>query len=363
MKTGIDREWIVALCGRERSLGALKIACWLSKHAVHAGWRIQGVHVITRDSAVVREHPELIESARRRVREEIAALVDEVASGYTLGAIEIIEAETAVDGLREMVRNEGIQGLVIGRPTSEHALVRLGRTARRLLRECEVPVVVAGPELDPSVLESGPVLMTVGLTDRCARATAWARELADGLGRPLRLVHVAGIPEWAGIETVVPEPTEHRLETIHERAELTLAQWQADHGLESLPADAVLGPRLVERLLEHARSVGACMLVCGTRPHDVHEQTAEPGLSDELASTSPWPVAVVPACAASSVDLDHPDPADHAEPEPELEPELESNPSPIDLDILRSEGEGMVTEDAKLSAEHLGELPRHPPSI
>src|SRR5690606_20231129 len=213
----------------------------LAAHAGSGGWALRGVHVIRRDPAVVRDDPELMESARRRIRHELAELVTDAGANRSLGEIELIEAGSPEDGLLELVRAEGgpqrergdrpvpsagTLGVVIGRSAGavERTLVRLGRTARRLLYESEIPVVVAGPDLDLARLDSGPVVVMVSLTDRDAYATAWARDLAERLERPLRLVHVAAVSERAAVE---PSGTgTRRLEAIRERAELALAQWQ-----------------------------------------------------------------------------------------------------------------------------------------
>lgn len=354
-----EREWMVALCGRERSRGVLRLAEWLAGHASRGRFTVRGVHVITRDAAVAREHPERIERAREHAQQELSEIVAEAGARQSLGKIELIEANTPEDGLREVGRaGGGVLGLVIGRTAGadERALVRLGRTARRLLHDSAVPVVVVGPDLDPERLRSGPVVMATGLTDRCARATAWAQGLADVLQRPLRLAHVAVVPEppqgGRGVEPATPEPTARRLQAVRERAELALRQWQADHGLEHLPGQVVLGTALAPQLLAHVEELGACLLVCGSR-HQQPERPIEPGLSVELASSAPVPVAVVPSSAAATVAL-----------EPEaVVPTAHVTPNAPDAsedDIQRSEGEGMVTERAKVSAVD-PDAPHHHP--
>ena len=61
--------------------------------------------------------------------------------------------------------------------------------ARKLLRLRELGVdrvSLGAQSFAPELLESGPVLVAVELSDHCVRATRWGQELAASLGRPPR---------------------------------------------------------------------------------------------------------------------------------------------------------------------------------
>ncbi|MCX4243321.1 hypothetical protein [Paraliomyxa miuraensis] len=75
----------------------------------------------------------------------------------------------------------------------------------------------------------------------------------------------------------------------------------------------------------------------GNHPHE-HDPADEPDATDETDATD-----------------------EATEPDATDETTRRSEPSELDLAIARAESEGMVTEDAKVHAEHLGERPRRSP--
>lgn len=285
----VDPEWMIGLSEHADCRGALQVAKWLGAH--RDAWGVRGVNVVVdEDDDVPPGHPSL------RALESIAELVTKAGAAPSLEGIGFVAAASAEDGLREVAHADGIHGLVIGRSTraDEPAVIRLGRIARRLLRDCDAPLVIAGPEVDASVLESGPVLVGVGLTDHCAHATEWARWLASALGRPLQAVHVVPVPSVPGVDAGARSVVDHRVVEALETGEEDLRAWQADHGLEDVEAVAILGVSPARRLLAHALAVDACTIVCGARQLGLAERLVTNSVSTELARESRWPVAVVP---------------------------------------------------------------------
>lgn len=289
----VEREWMVGLCDRPHCWGALQVAKWLGAHRGDGAWGVRGVHVVTGDE----RDGEPPGHTSLRTLEDIAELVAEAGAASSIEGIEFVEADSPEDGLREVAHADGIQGLVIGRSSraEANALVRLGRTARRLLRGCAAPLVVAGPEVDLRDLESGPVLVGVGLTDRCAHATAWARWLATSLDRELRAAYVVRVPDVSDVpDTSARSIVDHRVVDALRAGEQELQKWQAAHGLEDVAAEAILGVSTARRLLAHALSLDACAIVCGSRQLGLGRRLFENSVSTELAYESRWPVAVVP---------------------------------------------------------------------
>jgi nucleotide-binding universal stress UspA family protein len=288
----VDQEWMVGLCERPHCRGALQVGKWLGSQG-NGAWGVRGVHIV---SANERDDDEPAGRPPLRALENIAELVTEANAAGSMEGIEFLDADSPEDGLREIAETDGVRGIVIGRSAraDENALVRLGRTARRLLRDCAAPVVVAGPEVDIRDLESGPVLVGVGLTERCAHATAWARWLASSLHRPLHAVHVVGVPDVPGVEGNGRSLVDHRVIDALETGAENLRAWQEDYGFEDVWGEAILGVSPARRLLAHALAIGACAIVCGSRHLGLAQRLFSNSVSTELAYESRWPVAVVP---------------------------------------------------------------------
>jgi len=287
----VEQEWMVGLCERPHCRGALQVAKWLGSHGDGA-WGVRGVHIVAandRDDGWG-GHPPL------RALENIADLVTEANAAGSMQGIEFVDADSPEEGLRGVAETDGVRGIVIGRSarTDEHAVARLGRTSRRLLRDCAAPVVVAGPDVDMLDLVSGPVLVCVGLTERCAHATAWAKWLAASLHRPLHAVHVVRVPDIPGVEGNGRSLVDHRVVDALETGAENLRAWQEDYGFEDVWAEAVLGVSPARRLLAHAQVIGACAIVCGSRHLGLATRLFSNSVSTELAFESRWPVAVVP---------------------------------------------------------------------
>src|SRR5690606_30982847 len=101
------------------------------------------------------------------------------ASDSPLDALEVLSARTTEEGLLETTRRANVHGIIVARESQSEgfALVHLGRTARTLLHHCNVPLAIVPPDLNPHLLESGPIVVATDLTDGCLDATRYAMML------------------------------------------------------------------------------------------------------------------------------------------------------------------------------------------
>jgi nucleotide-binding universal stress UspA family protein len=283
--------WIVGLGLRSPGDGALRLAGWL---AAGGGEPFTAVHVLEHEHlrAVLRHHPreEVRDGARREAERAVAA--DGAPRG--MGPPEIVEAITAVEGIEEAARRLGAGAIVVGRRAGQgsRAPVRLGRTARALLRRLPAPVLVVPPDLDPGALGPGPVVALTSLDDDAIDAARFARGLAARAGRPLVLVHV--VPGVEGAGTYLPaRALESAARDRQVEAEMALDAWVDAHGIEA-DGVVVLQGSVVDAALEFAAGRGAPLLVTGSRRLSLAERALFNSVGSELAAAAPVPVAVVP---------------------------------------------------------------------
>src|SRR5688500_11308289 len=146
--------WIVGLDLGPRGHGALVFADWLRSSAAA---RVLGLHVLEAwASRFVGGADEAADTVRAAVDERCARFGLE-----RLEQVEVLMVPRAEEGLA--ARAEHAAGLILGRaaPTGASARVRLGRVARRVLRQLPCPVVIVPPEL--TVVGAGPVLLATDL--------------------------------------------------------------------------------------------------------------------------------------------------------------------------------------------------------
>lgn len=288
MSTDKHERWIVGLDLGARSHGALVFATWMRRaESPAARPALVGVHVLetwaARYLAIPRE--EYVRSVRAVADRHITAL------GGTFDAVEVVEAERAEEGLVGAAARG--DALVIGRsaPRGEHRLVRLGRVARRVLRQLPAPVFVVPPDLPEQAL-AGPIVLAVDLTGSGAVAVEMAVRLARAHARPLVLAHV-GEPRHSDlIDELEPSWLAAR-EAYRAGVEREFAAWAEAQGLGGLRRVLEYGPA-PESLAAIAEREQASVIVVGSRRLSTVERVFTTSTASALAGLCPCPVAVVP---------------------------------------------------------------------
>lgn len=285
-------KWIIGLDLRPRCFGALHFATWLTKTVPKADDRFIAVHVLEPDhlrAALKYSHMDEVLAAARDAGHRI---LEREAPGERIRELEIIEGVSADEGLVAALTRHDADALVVGRiaERSEIALVRLGRVARRLVRQLPVPVVVVPPDVEAADLGSGPIIALASLDDSATEACRFAARMAERTGRRLVLLHVVPYLELpfmqgASVDEIAREQ--------RRAAELALAAWIQR---EQLRADEAL----VEQgdVLDRAEAVAgerdSPLLVIGAAGRTGLNRFTTPSMGRELAATAAVPVAIVP---------------------------------------------------------------------
>jgi nucleotide-binding universal stress UspA family protein len=284
-------RWIVGLDLLELSVGALRFASWLRRRAPEE--RSCGVHVLT-------PHP-LRQSLANKTEEEFRLwvhglaqeCVDQAGVAEQLDGVVLVEGETAEEGLLAALAAERGKALIIGRKAASGAesFVRLGRVARRLLRQMPAPIVVVPPDLERE-LPPGPVVLATDLGPSAASALRFAQALAETIGRELLVVYAYEV--HSPLQSYV-NPSVWGQATLEATAaaESSVAAYCEEHQL-SVRSLVVRGPT-AHGVLETAVREKACMIVTGSRQLSLLDRIFTSSVGGDLAALASIPVAVVPA--------------------------------------------------------------------
>lgn len=281
-------RWLIGLDLQPESTGVFCLASWL---ATGSGLELQsiGVHVVeTGLFGYLGTHmPTILDDARGRAREALST------AGVSFAAVQAIEAESAELGLLAAAKHHRATVLLIGRWSrlGSKSLVRLGRVARRILRELPLPVIVTPPDLREVDIGEGPVIFATDLCERSEAAAAFAAEIAARHGRGLVAVHV-GAPQDHAALYVLDEACRQRIEGRHRRIEAEVKAWVAEH---AAGAECVVVFGAIEsEVLRLAEERGALMIVCASRGLSLTERIFASSTASNLAGHAKCPVAVVP---------------------------------------------------------------------
>ncbi|PRQ02247.1 Universal stress protein family protein [Enhygromyxa salina] len=282
---------------RPQTTGAIQYALWLCKAAnLQPSGHVQAVHVVE-PAAIVElirhaDEPTILGAFKRRGKE----ICDEVARGAHLHAPEVFGGDV-VEILEDRARDHGATALIVSRRASTKAGVafpRLGSVARRLLRRLKLPILIVPPDLLPSTVGEGPVVVAVDFSESSERALAWARTIADTIGRKLRLVHVADMPDQLGYAGLLQsERWEQLANEIVDRGRERMAEFIKDQGLVDVESTVVRGS-VLPMLADFAQTSKACLVVTGSGHHGLLHRVIVPSVASETAAMSTVAVAVVP---------------------------------------------------------------------
>ncbi|MEM9462867.1 MAG: universal stress protein, partial [Myxococcota bacterium] len=221
---------------------------------------------------------------------------------------ETLEAGSAEEGLRQAMAQRQAHVLVLGRRApigGGVGAIRLGRVARRLVRDLPFVVLVVPPDLQPGQIGSGPVVLANDPTQPSQDAVRWAARVAEVMGRTLTLVHV--LPP-VDRRPYLPPPVQEEIQAMLHRPEEAFVAWAERSGvgpgvgpIEQVCVEGAPVPALIAA----AQARQACMLVTGSRGLDGVQRLYLASVGTELAATAPLPVALVPRADADAPIADH----------------------------------------------------------
>jgi universal stress protein A len=197
-----------------------------------------------------------------------------------------------------LARREHAQLIVIAtHGLSGYRRLLLGSTTEKVLRQTAVPVLLAPPpeqtppNVDPSQIDVGRVLVPVDFKDGCVTEVRAAASLAETFGVPLLLVHV--VAPLRGIERLRPHLETHNRLQI-ERADQQIRQLAAEVdtpvGIETVVTVGSPAEEIAQIAVE--RSVG--LIVMGLRRQE-HMFGPRPGsIAYRVVSLAPARVLALP---------------------------------------------------------------------
>ncbi|RAL24735.1 hypothetical protein DL240_00560 [Lujinxingia litoralis] len=253
----------------ENSQGALRLAADLARgtgrsllvtHAVDLAAGDQGWRVLV-------EAPDEIEaSVREEAQQRLESFFDESVDASRRPGLVRFEVcmGSPAEAILDLASKEATSMVVVGtRGASRLREIFLGSVANSLVRQSEVPVVLAPPEtasgtfktivvgLDLSPV-SGPVLR---------RAATLARE-QDGR---IHVVHALIVPEVTGLAMSLNEPAS-RLSELRAERHAQLRQLVSDEGAQDVVDEVHVMVEAPDRaVVSHAATINADLIAMGTR--------------------------------------------------------------------------------------------------
>jgi len=295
-------RWILGLDLRPLCAGAVRFAKWLAANSrATDAERCVAVHALEEQHllAVLRYHhlQEVLDGARASAQ----AILSAERASAEIAAIDVVQGTSVQEVLEAARVKYAASGTIIGRAAGVEGkgVVRLGRSARRVLRSATAPVIVVPPDLRLEDLGKGPVLALTSLRPDSVEACRFAAAIAGRLGRPWALLHVALVPEEFAPPYLPAPSLEGMRRDFLADAEKALPAWIAAEGLRPDRSDVVQG-RIVDSALAFARLHDAPLLVAGSQRLSALERAIVPSVGSELAASAPVPVAVVPPAAEAA---------------------------------------------------------------
>ena len=300
-------RWLVGFDLTPHSVGVIRFAKWL--HARSGGTlEIHGLHVDDRatlglhgEGGELGSGPDL-EPTLERAR----AFLEHYRVLEAFGSVDV-RPGAPVELLPTLAQERGFDGLLLGRmaPIGHTPLMALGPIPRKVLRRARLPTAIVPPDLDPTKLGQGPILVGVDASEHSLEAIALARRLARSLSLAIRMVHVVASPTPVavmGVLSVRPrDPTMATIDLVDpldtSLAEQAIGRWIGDNGLEDLPLELRRGP-ISTSLRDAALDHEATFLMSGSRRLSLTERVLTQSIASDLASHAGRPVVVVPSSAA-----------------------------------------------------------------
>ncbi|MEM6994344.1 MAG: universal stress protein, partial [Myxococcota bacterium] len=280
---------------------AIHFARWFHEVSGPDPIKLVGVHVLEQahlQAALRYHHLEELETA---ATEAAALIVDGADAEHCLGKRHIVQGVHASKALAKSHETHGAEGTIVGRlaPRDSARIQRLGRTARRLLRQLPGPVLVVPPDYTPPAADA-PVVVTTNLRQDSATAMHFGVEFAQRTGRKVVALHVIPEPDDYAAH-YIPSESRAKIAAEHDRdAKLQMKKWLTGLGLEA-DHEEILAGNITETTLAYAKEKGAALLVSGSRRMSTVERFLLTSIGSELAANATSPVAVVPPMDADLV--------------------------------------------------------------
>lgn len=288
-------EWLVGMDLSDRGQGALGYARWLSGVLPASQDHFTGIHVLEEADLrqLLRYHH--LEEVEKNAAAAADRVVQSVGAEQALADRKVVCGRSAEESLGDLVRQPGVRGLIIGRQArrGEKRVVRLGRVARRLLRHLPAPMIVVPPDLQPSGVGDGPVLLAASIDADSSGAAEFAKKIAADLGRPLAVVHVVPGDDYLAAEMVPAGVAGDFFRELRKDHERNLMAWMHTHQLVGVPHHLTEGS-VVDRLAEVARDERSPLIVCGSRGMGLGMRLFSSSVATDLAAACEVAVAVVP---------------------------------------------------------------------
>lgn len=282
-------RWIVGIDLRDDCRGALNMASWLARHG-SAGETCIAVHVLEEGSrGAVRD--DLVDDVVAGDAEVLHSFLNQSGVSDPFATQRIVLADSVEAGLVNTAKSTAADGLLLGRLAGRgtRTPLRLGRTARRVLRHLPTLVMIVPPDLGRREIGGGAVVLATDLRASSSAAARVARRLATELGRELVVVHVDPVvrivPTFGEVATV---PLDQPL-----RIPADVDDWASAHELGMVRTILAQGD-VLDNLLAIARQEDAPLLVAGSRRLSLADRIVTSSVGTDLARLADRAVLVVP---------------------------------------------------------------------
>lgn len=288
-------KWLVGIDARPGHSGPLEFARWLRQHdaeQVFEGAHMVHISVAQKTLLGMEADGELMTRARAACNKVIAeAKSDDVFSDLHVDVVEDLES-----GLMSAADKCGAASLVIGRHrrADESGFVRLGATARRILRSLSGTVIVVPPEFEADRAPAkGPVIVALDLNSEASRALLiGAAKLCAELGLECIPCYVNSVVYHTALYMPTGGYDLLRAQVLASGTE-RLDRFIEKCGVEVGPGRVLCGD-VVGSVAGLAEEIGASMICTGARKLSAAAKFWTHSVSTELTATAPCPVMVVP---------------------------------------------------------------------
>lgn len=287
-------KWIAATNLLRDSQGAQQWLAWLNSQSGD----VAAEHCTAVALASRSDYFTATPATERQIEERLAVRLDDALRiGETEGVVahRVVKTVDSLSAALSAFAEERQSNLIIARraPRDSDRLVRLGTTARRVIRRMTQPLVVVPSDWRGEHAGKGPVLVAVDPTEASLAAVTFGRKLAALLARPIELVFVLPGIEDFGLIYLASARAKELLREHEESAAKRFDAFVAAHGLADLPAHNARGA-IVDALLSRSKEVDATCIVTGSRRLSVGERLLTASVGSDLAATCPQPVVIVP---------------------------------------------------------------------
>jgi nucleotide-binding universal stress UspA family protein len=266
----------------------VSFASWLRRAG--AEHEVIGVHVLEEEfllDVLRREHLEAVE---KEVKFRASKVLEN--TGLQFGDDSVKLGSSAPFILSQEAHRLGADALILGRQarTDDQRWIRLGKVARKLVRELPCPLVIVPPEFER--MPPGPVMLATDLGPESESAADFARRVAQSTRRPLTVAHVVSSYDDGG--AFIPAATLQQFyNQLGLERERDLEGWANAQGLGDAPRAVGIGDP-VTRLIGMAAQESAALIVVGSRRLSTVERVFSASVGTDLARHASCPVAIVP---------------------------------------------------------------------